>query len=94
MDKPALRSKILPPTCRGSSEALFTLFHLTGSASRAGSILRIGKIAFEDSGLNYAAGLDAWSMDAFDKDTFDVRAFARSGDEYDRGIFIEGSYRV
>ena len=51
MDKHALRSKIMPPTCRGSSEALLTPFHLTGSASRAGSILRIGRIAFEDSGL-------------------------------------------
>ena len=51
MDKPALRSKILPPTCRGSSEALLTPFHLTGSASRAGSTLRFGRIAVEDSGL-------------------------------------------
>ena len=51
MNKHALRSKILTPTCRGSSEALLTPFHLTGPALRAGSILRIGRIAFKDSGL-------------------------------------------
>ena len=94
MDKPALRSKILPPTCRGSSEALLIPFHLTGSALRAGSILRIGRMAFEDSGLNYAAGLDAWSMDALDEDSFDIRGLAGSGDENNRWIFVECSDSV